>query len=124
MKVPNFQKAEYYWVIKKISETNSIRQLRFYARNLPMNPNCINDGRYTTPTNYINLAVLIATDIYTENGDFERYKADFDIARKMLEYSHSIKPEQISLLLCEIHNNVRQYLQKLGMSVIIPHRTR
>lgn len=123
MKQPNFRKAEYYWIIKKITDTHDVRELRFYARNLPMTINCINDGSYTTPTNYINIAVLIAADVYIEDGSFEKYKADFDIARKMLEHSHFIKPNKISSFLCEIHNNVRKYLQQLEIEVKIPHKT-
>lgn len=115
--------GEIYSLLKKITSTSNERNLRFYKRNLPMTKQCINDGCYTNSKNYRRIAVIIAVDVCINNGEFERYKADFDIAREMLQRaSPNIPKEKIPSMLCDIHHDVRQYLKILGIAVDIPNK--
>lgn len=114
--------GEIYSLLKKITSTSNERNLKFYKRNLPMAKKCINDGYFTTSKNYRRIAVIIAVDVFINNGEFEHYKADFDIAKAMLCRSPNIRPEKISNMLCDIHHDVRRYLKILGIAVNIPNR--
>ena len=109
-------------LLKKITSTSNEGNLRFYKRNLPLTKQSINEGYFTTQKNYRRIAVIIAVDVFINNGEFEHYKADFDIAKAMLRRSPNIRPEKISNMLCDIHHDVRQYLKILGIAVEIPKR--
>lgn len=114
--------GEIYSLLKKITSTSNERNLKFYKRNLPMTKQCINDGYFTTSKNYRRIAVIITIDVFINNGKFEHYKTDFDIAKAMLSRSPNIRSETISNMLCDIHHDVRQYLKILGIAVEIPKR--
>lgn len=123
VKIAKFKDITHFWAIKKIIKTPSNNELRFYANNLPMDKHCLSYGCYTNSKNYRRIAVIIAVDVFINNGEFERYKADFDIAREMLQRaSPKIPKEKIPNMLCDIHHNVRQYLKILGITVEIPKR--
>lgn len=122
VKITKFKDIAHFWAIKKIIKTSSNKELRFYANNLPMDKHCLSYGCYTNSKNYRRIAVIIAVDVFINNGEFEHYKADFDIAKAMLRRSPNIRPEKISNMLCDIHHDVRQYLKILGIAVDIPNR--
>lgn len=122
VKIAKFKDISHFWAIKKIIKTSSNKELRFYANNLPMDKHCLSYGCYTNSKNYRRIAVIIAVDVFINNGEFEHYKADFDIAKAMLRRSPNIRPEKISNMLCDIHHDVRRYLKILGIAVDIPNR--
>lgn len=122
VKIAKFKDIAHFRAIKKIIKTSSNKELRFYANNLPMDKHCLSYGCYTNSKNYRRIAVIIAVDVFINNGEFEHYKADFDIAKAMLRRSPNIRPEKISNMLCDIHHDVRQYLKILGIAVDIPNR--
>lgn len=122
VKIAKFKDIAHFWAIKKIIKTSSNKELRFYANNLPMDKHCLSYGCYTNSKNYRRIAVIITIDVFINNGKFEHYKTDFDIAKAMLSRSPNIRSETISNMLCDIHHDVRQYLKILGIAVEIPKR--